>query len=257
MADALNRLAASDILRQAADTLELPASPNQIATLVEYLALLHRWNATYNLTAVRDPNQMVTQHLVDCMAAVPLVRRLLAASQQSLAGINTTVPAGASLLDVGSGGGLPGIVFASLLPDANVTCIDSVGKKVAFVAQASIELRLSNLHAIRARVESLPRIGFDLIVSRAFASLHDFIALTRSQLNSGGVWVAMKGKLPVDEIDELSNLPSAPKVFHVEQLQVPGMSAERCAVCIQLASHADLQPMADLYNLSARPAQLR
>lgn len=257
MADGLNRLAASDILRQAADTLELPASPNQIATLVEYLALLHRWNATYNLTAVRDPNQMVTQHLVDCMAAVPLVRRLLAASQQSLAGINTAIPAGASLLDVGSGGGLPGIVFASLMPDANVTCIDSVGKKAAFVAQASIELRLSNLHAIRERVESLPRIGFDLIVSRAFASLHNFIALTRSQLNSGGVWVAMKGKLPLDEIDELSNLPSAPNVFHVEQLQVPGIGAERCAVCIQLASHADRQPMADLYNLSARPAQLR
>lgn len=236
MADALNRSDASRTLQQAAHALELSISSIQITNLVDYLELLHRWNSTYNLTAVRDPNQMVTQHLVDCMAVVPLVQQLLkSATVRTNEGNdgNDGKPNASSLLDVGSGGGLPGIVLAIFLPDAQVTCVDSVGKKVAFVTQASLELPLHNLHAIHGRVESLPRIGFDVIISRAFASLRDFVQLSRRQLNVDGVWIAMKGKLPSDEIDELSNEANAPKVFHVEHLRMPGVNVERCTVCIR------------------------
>jgi 16S rRNA (guanine527-N7)-methyltransferase len=185
-------------------------------TLLAYLALLQRWNATYNLTAVREPERMLTQHLADCLAVIEPLRRRLDTGRA------------ARLLDVGSGGGLPGVVIAILCPTLDVTCVDTVGKKAAFIQQVAASLRLSNLHSQHARVEQLKSTPFDVVTSRAFASLTDFVALTRSHLiPDAGVWLAMKGK---DPADERAALPADIDVFHVEQLHVPGLDAERCLV---------------------------
>ncbi len=183
--------------------------------LLAYLALLVRWNATYNLTAVRDPGEMLTQHLADCLAVVGPLRRHLGTGSER------------RLLDVGSGGGLPGVVLAVLEPGWTVTCVDTVGKKAAFIRQAGVELGLRNLRVEHARVEALRSAPFELITSRAFASLADFVRLTRGVMAPGGVWVAMKGRRPQDE---LAALPTGIDVFHVEPLIVPGLGAERCLI---------------------------
>lgn len=191
--------------------------------LLAYLALLQRWNATYNLTAVRDPADMLTQHLADCLSVVGPLRRHLGSG------------ASRRLLDVGSGGGLPGVVLAALQPAWSVTCVDAVGKKAAFIRQVSVELGLHNLVAEHARIEALRQAPFDLITSRAFSSLADFVSLTRRLLVPGGVWAAMKGKTPDAE---LTALPSGVAVFHVEPLQVPGLDAERCLVWMRESASA-------------------
>ena len=196
---------------------ELGLAPTaaQTAALSRYLDLLQRWNVTYNLTAVRDRAGMLMQHLADCMAIIrPLQRRA----------------ARGRLLDVGSGGGLPGVVIATLLPGWDVTCVDAVAKKTAFVRQVAGSLGLPNLHAEHSRVESLRAPPFDLITSRAFASLADFTALTRQHLAPGGAWLAMKGRAPDDE---MAALPPDVHVFHVEPLHVPGLNAQRCLVWMQ------------------------
>ena len=201
-------------LRSALDQLALDATDAQVDALLAYLALLQRWNAHYNLTSVRDPVHMLTQHVADCLAVIGPLRRQLGAEAPRL-------------LDVGSGGGLPGAVIAILDPQIDVTCVDTVGKKAAFVQQVAGELRLRNLHAQHARVEQMRSAPFDVVTSRAFASLADFIRLTRQHLSANGVWMAMKGKLPDDE---LTLLPDTIEVFHVEQIAVPGLDAERCLV---------------------------
>jgi 16S rRNA (guanine527-N7)-methyltransferase len=183
-----------------------------------YLALLHKWNAAYNLTAVRDPAQMQLHHLADCQAVVPALRRHAAGKPLRI-------------LDVGSGGGLPGVVLAVTEPNWDVSCVDTVGKKAAFVRHVAGELGLPNLHAEHARVEHLQRAPFDVITSRAFASLADFVRLTRHLLAPGGVWMAMKGKRPDDEI---AALPADVEVFHVEPITVPGLDAQRCLVWMRL-----------------------
>ena len=132
----------------------------------------------------------------------------------------------ARLLDVGSGGGLPGVVFAICCPQLSVGCVDTVGKKAAFVQQAAATLKLPNLRGIHARVESLAE-PFDVVSCRAFAALADFTAWSRPALAPGAVWLAMKGKHPPEEI---AALPASVEVFHVEPLQVPGLDAERCIV---------------------------
>jgi 16S rRNA (guanine527-N7)-methyltransferase len=139
------------------------------------------------------------------------------------------------LLDVGSGGGLPGVVVAILLPGWQVTCVDAVGKKMAFVRQVAGSLPLPNLRAEHARIEQLKQPAFDLITSRAFASLADFTRLTQPHLAPQGVWMAMKGRVPEDE---LAALPPAVQVFHVEQLSVPGMDAQRCLVWMRPTAQA-------------------
>lgn len=204
------RPALQDVIAQ----LALDVSQAQVDALLGYLALLQRWNATYNLTAVREPAQMLTQHLADCLAVVGPLRRELGARP-------------GRLLDVGSGGGLPGVVIAILNPAIAVTCVDTVGKKAAFVQQVAGELRLGNLRAEHSRVERMRSGTFDVVTSRAFASLRDFVRMTRGQLTPGGFWMAMKGKPPADE---LAQLPDDIEVFHVEQIAVPGMDAERCVV---------------------------
>lgn len=196
----------------------LTLSHSQVGRLLDYLDLLQRWNLTYNLTAVRDPAAMWLQHVLDCLVAVPAVQRALPADRL------------ARILDVGSGGGLPGIVWAIALPQVEITCVDTVGKKAAFVRQAAGTLGLPNLQVRHARVETLKEPPFDLITSRAFASLSDFTRLTRPLLAPAGQWVAMKGKTPLDELAVLA-LP--PARFHVEQLNVPGLDAERCLVWIK------------------------
>jgi 16S rRNA (guanine527-N7)-methyltransferase len=193
------------------------SSPAADPRLEAYLGLLAKWNAAYNLTAVRDPAQMRVQHLADCLAVVGPLRRRLDGRP-------------ARLLDVGSGGGLPGVVLALSEPDWDVTCIDPVGKKAAFIRQVAGELVLPNLHAEHARVEALKAPPFDVITSRAFASLPDFVHLTRPLLASGGIWMAMKGKRPEDEI---AALPPDIDVFHVEPIDVPGLDAERHLIWMQ------------------------
>ena len=217
-------------LNAAAVALAVPLSAPQADTLIAYLAMLQRWNSTYNLTAVRDPAQMLTQHLADCLAMIQPLRRFCGDATHRL-------------LDVGSGGGLPGVVIAALNPQIDVTCVDAVGKKAAFVRQVAGELRLSNLHAEHARVEQLKLPPFHIITSRAFASLADFTRLTRRHLAADGAWVAMKGKHPAEEID---NLPADVEVFHVEQLSVPGMDAARCLVWMRTS----------VARIGAKPASL-
>jgi 16S rRNA (guanine527-N7)-methyltransferase len=186
--------------------------------LDRYLALLAQWNAAYNLTAVREPAQMRQLHLDDCLAVIEPLRRQIGGR------------ATAHILDVGSGGGLPGVVLALAEPRWDVTCVDSVGKKAAFVRQVGADLALPNLHAEHARVEALRAPPFDVITARAFATLLDLVRLTRPLLAQGGVWMAMKGKRPDGEI---AALPTDIEVFHVEPLNVPGLDADRCLVWMQ------------------------
>jgi len=201
-------------LQQAAEQLALELDTATVDRLLSYLDLLQRWNATYNLTAVRDSDEMLVQHLFDCLAVIPPLRRAAGGAARRL-------------LDVGSGGGLPGVVIAATCGDWPVVCVDTVGKKAAFIRQVAAELGLPNLRAEHARVEALAPPPFDIVTSRAFASLADFVRLTRHQLAPAGVWMAMKGKRPDDE---LAMLPADLDVFHVEPLAVPGLAAERCLV---------------------------
>ena len=202
-------------LVQAVTELRLNLSGAQLDALLNYLHLLERWNSTYNLTAVRKLSDMLTQHLADCLAVVAPIRRVIGE------------PMAARIMDVGSGAGLPGVVLAIAEPQATVLCVDKVGKKVAFIRQVAAELGLGNLQAEHVRVESLNSGRFDVVVSRAFDSLADFTGSTLPHLANDGVWLAMKGKRPEDE---LSALPAAVDVFHVEPLRVPGMDAQRCLV---------------------------
>jgi 16S rRNA (guanine527-N7)-methyltransferase len=204
------------ILKAGAAGLGLDLSAVQLEQLMAYLALIQKWNKVYNLTAVRDPQEMLTHHLLDSLTAIaPLVRH--------------TQGQPAKVLDVGSGGGLPGIVLAICRPELDVSCVDTVGKKAAFIQQVAATLKLPNLRGIHARVETLAG-PFDVICCRAFASLPDFVNWSRSALAGPGVWMAMKGKHPQAEID---GLPADVKVFHVEPLTVPGLDVERCMVWIQ------------------------
>ena len=207
-------------LQKGLDGLGLVLTPEQQAQLLAYMDLIAKWTKVYNLTAVRDTNEMLTHHLLDSLAVVLPLRREAA---------KLVLPEGQSqlsLLDVGAGAGLPGVVIAITCPHISVTCVDTVAKKAAFIQQVAATLRLPNLKGLHARVESLNQ-PFDVICSRAFASLVDFTTWSQSALADHGIWMAMKGKHPEQE---LAVLPQNVKVFHVEQLQVPGLDAERCII---------------------------
>ena len=210
-------------LAAAADALGLELPATTLDHLMAYLQLLQRWNRVYNLTALRDPDEMLSHHLVDCLAVLGPLRRVVAGLPRSGA---------LRVLDVGSGGGLPGVVLALVEPGWQVGCVDTVAKKANFIRQVAAELRLPNLQGWHARVEALPDAAgrFDVITSRAFASLVDFTSLSRAALAEQGVWLAMKGKLPGEEMAALS---SDVQVFHVEQLQVPGLDAQRCLIWLR------------------------
>lgn len=200
-------------LDKAAGTFDLKLSAQQSDRLLAYLALLAKWNQVYNLTAIRDPAEMLVQHVFDSMAVVGPLRRW-------------TQGRAVRLLDVGSGAGLPGLVLAVLMPEVDATCVDAVGKKAAFVREASATLGLTNLHSVHARVQKIDG-SYDVVTSRAFASLADFVSLTRHLCDERGAWMAMKGRAPTDEI---AALPGDVSVFHVERITVPGLDAERCLV---------------------------
>ena len=211
-------------LMSAAQQLDAQLTDAQADALLCYLDLIQKWTKVYNLTAVRDPAEMLTHHLLDSLAAVPPLRRALA---------QAALPPGQSarLLDVGAGAGLPGVVVAICCPQVDVSCVDTVAKKAAFIQQVAVSLKLPNLRGVHARVENLDG-PFDVVTSRAFASLVDFTNWSRQALGPQSVWLAMKGKHPAEEI---AALPASVKVFHVEQLTVPGLDAERCIVWMRPA----------------------
>ncbi|SDG70606.1 16S rRNA (guanine(527)-N(7))-methyltransferase RsmG [Propionivibrio dicarboxylicus] len=184
--------------------------------LLAYLALLYKWNRTYSLTALREQDRAVSHHLLDSLAILPFV------------------PAG-RLLDVGSGGGTPGIPLAIARPDLSVTLLDSNTKKAAFLQQAAIELGLRNISVHAGRVEQYhPESGFTAITSRAFAELADFVTLSAHLLVEGGVWLAMKGVHPQAELDRL---PATAQVGAVHRLDVPGVDGDRHLVVLSKAAH--------------------
>ena len=208
--------ALADRLASGAEALGLTLSPQQQDQLLAYLALIQKWNQVYNLTAVRDPQEMLSHHLLDSLAVIPPLRRHTAGQPLRL-------------LDVGSGAGLPGVVIAICCPELTVDCVDTVGKKAAFIQQVALTLKLPHLRGLHDRVERLTG-PYDVILSRAFASLADFVSGSGAALGEGGVWLAMKGKHPAEEI---AALPPEVAVFHVEPLHVPGLDAERCLLALK------------------------
>lgn len=203
-------------LRAGVMVLGLALSDEQVGQLLSYLDWIAKWNRVYNLTAVREPAEMLTHHLLDSLAVIAPLNH-----QRAGRAIR--------LLDVGSGAGLPGVVIAICCRDIAVSCVDTVAKKATFIQQAALALKLPNLKGLHARVENLDD-HYDVVSSRAFASLVDFTNWSREALAPVGLWMAMKGKHPADE---LAQLPAGVGVFHVEQLSVPGLGAERCIVWLQ------------------------
>ena len=208
-----DRPALSAVLAEGIAAMQLDVSPAQQEKLIDYLALMFKWNAVYNLTSLRDPMQMVTHHLLDSLAAVPAFARAR------------------NVLDVGSGGGLPGIVLAIVRPDMKVSMIDTVHKKTAFLTQVKAELELANVTVYTARVEQLQVSDkFDVITSRAFADLSDFVNWSCHLLADGGRYIALKGVAPKDEQERI---PADWTVTKVEPLEVPRLGAERHLVFIE------------------------
>jgi 16S rRNA (guanine527-N7)-methyltransferase len=208
-----DRSALAAVLEEGIVAMRLDISPAQQEKLMDYLALMFKWNSVYNLTSLRDPMQMVTHHLLDSLAAVPAFAHAR------------------NVLDVGSGGGLPGIVLAIVRPDMKVSMIDTVHKKTAFLTQVKAELGLSNVTVYTARVEQLQVSDkFDVITSRAFADLSDFVNWSSHLLADGGHYIALKGVAPKDEQERL---PAEWKVSKVEPLDVPRLGAERHLVFIE------------------------
>jgi 16S rRNA (guanine527-N7)-methyltransferase len=217
------------VLTHGLSELGLQASPTQHSQLLAYVGLIAQWNKVYNLTSVRAPADMLTHHILDSLSVVPALRR-------------TSGGRAITLLDVGAGAGLPGVVIAIMCPEVMVTSIDTVAKKAAFMTQVAVTLKLPNYKAVHARVESWPSDGFDIVTSRAFSSLLDFVTWTRFHVKQrddqgsahasanavpAGLWMAMKGKRPDDEV---AALPSNVAVIAIETLKVPGLDADRCIV---------------------------
>jgi 16S rRNA (guanine527-N7)-methyltransferase len=206
-------------LVDAALALRTACSLSQAQTLLTYMAQMQHWNRTYNLTALREADQILVQHLFDSLAIVAPMCKALSGRVES----------GATIVDVGSGAGLPGVVLATVQSGWQVHCVDAVEKKMAFVRQMSGVLQLGNLHAIHARVEKMAPLAADIVVSRAFASLRDFAILAGDQTVSGGHLLAMKGHEPLDEIKALESETDW-RVDRIESLIVPELSADRCLV---------------------------
>jgi 16S rRNA (guanine527-N7)-methyltransferase len=217
--------AVAKALSEGVSELGLTLNDAEQAQLLGYMALIQKWNKVYNLTALRNPDEILTHHLLDSLSAIAPLARELERMQKGFLD-------GPTLLDVGSGGGLPGVVIAICCPHVKVTCVDAVSKKSAFVQQVAASLKLPNLKGVHARVENLTG-PFDVVCSRAFASLPDFVSWSVNALSDQGVWMAMKGKRPNEEV---AALPPFASLFHVEPLQVPGLDAERCVVWMKKSS---------------------
>lgn len=207
-----DRAVIADVLKQGVKGLKLELNEGQVEKLLDYLALLNKWNSVYNLTSVRDPMQMVTLHVLDSLAAVPAFKDAK------------------NVLDVGAGGGLPGMVLAISRPDMKVSMIDTVHKKTAFLNQVKAELELANVTVYTKRVEQLEvKTKFDVITSRAFADLSDFVNWSNHVLAEGGQFIALKGVAPPDERERL---PAEWQVTELRAIAVPGLNAERHLVFI-------------------------
>ena len=216
-------------LEALAPRLGLTLAATERERLLAYMALIQRWTKVYNLTAVRNTGEMFTHHLLDCLAVVVPLRDGTGAAGQGVLRV----------LDVGSGAGLPGVILAMLNPAWQVTCVDAVAKKAAFIRQAAAELGIPNLHGVHGRVEAAGTFKtpeFDLITSRAFASIEDFTTLTRSLLAPRGQWAAMKANLSTEE---QADIPADVEMFHVEQLEVPELNEKRCLVWLRPQQPAD------------------
>lgn len=212
-------LSPADVLAGAA-ALGVDLSGPQADQLVRFAALLVRWNAVHNLTAISSPASILSHHLLDSLA---ILRPLVSIFPEQRC----------SVLDVGSGGGLPGIPLAIAQPHWRVTVVDKVQKKVAFLTQAKLELGLTNLDCLHARIEDVRTPPFDLIVSRAFSSLADFVRVSAHLLTPGGWWAAMKGARPDDELDDLARAMPDVRVIDVVKLAVPRLDAERHLILLQ------------------------
>ena len=199
-------------LSEGLQSLSLELTQAQQQALLDYIALLAKWNKVYNLTAVREPEHMLSHHVLDCLAVLPPLKQVFSEALD--------------LIDVGAGGGLPSVVFAIACPHWQITAVDTVAKKAAFIQTTAHSLRLVNLKAVHSRVEALTG-GFDVVTCRAYASLRDFCDSSRHLLKPNGVWMAMKAKLSVEE---LTDLPATVRVDKVEPLAIPGLDANRCLV---------------------------
>lgn len=215
----MNRAELESGLRAGAATLGLSLADEQSGRLLDYLELIGKWTRVYNLTSVRDAGEMLTQHLLDSLSVIGPLRR-------------ETGGRAVRLLDVGSGAGLPGVVIAVCCPEIQVDCVDAVAKKAAFIQQVAVALKLPNLRGLHERVERVAG-PYDVVASRAFASLADFVNWSAGALAPQGVWMAMKGRRPEQEI---AQLPPAAELFHVEQLVVPRLEAQRCIVWMRRAA---------------------
>lgn len=199
--------------------LELTLSEVQIDKLMSYLTLLQKWNKVYNLTAIRDPEEMLTKHLLDSLAIVPFI-------------------SGKRLIDVGTGGGLPGIPLAICYPEKQIDLLDSNSKKTRFLIQAKAELGLVNTQVIHSRVEEYnPNPLYDGVISRAFAAMEDMLYWTHHLIPVGGSWWAMKGQKEFEDLSSLTDkLPGLVKIQEVIELQVPNLNAQRILVNAQKSS---------------------
>lgn len=208
--------AREEMLARGLEGLGLPSEERTVLLLGRFADLLLRWNRTYNLTAIREESEVVTHHLLDSAALVPMIGKI--------------APEAQTLLDVGSGGGLPAVPTALLRSDLSVHAVDTVKKKVTFLQQAQIELGLKNFRAHHARVENLRLSPFDVITSRAFASLADFTSLTEHLLKPSGVWLAMKGVVPEEE---MAALPDFVRVREILPMTVPGLHESRHLIVME------------------------
>ena len=222
-----NREQLTAVLNEGLQQMDLPLREAQRAQLMDYLALMAKWNSVYNLTSLRDPLQMVTHHLLDSLAAVP-----------AFGGAR-------KVLDVGAGGGLPGIVLAIARPDMQVSLIDTVHKKTAFLTQVKAELGLANVTVYTMKVQELKAGPFDVITSRAFADLSDFVNWSGHLLEEGGKFIALKGVAPSEEQERL---PQEWQVKEVRPLKVAKLDAERHLVFIERARSSQEQQAANLHH---------
>lgn len=197
-----------DILESGLKELAIDATEQQIEKMLKYLELLTKWNKTHNLTSITDPNDMVTLHILDSLSVLSYIT-------------------GPSLLDAGSGGGLPSLVLAIMLPDVDFVSVDARSKKIQFQTLAAAELELENFQAVHARVEDIDaELPFDQIISRAFSSLLNFTDWTVELIAPDGQWLAMKGRLPSEELEEILEERDR-KPVAIEQLKIPNFNGER------------------------------
>lgn len=200
---------AKQILQQGLQVLNIPVNENQLTALLAFIKLIEKWNKAYNLTAVRDPEEMARLHILDSLAVLPFIK-------------------GQNIADIGTGAGLPGIPLAIFLPEVEFTLVDSNSKKTRFVQQAILELKLENVKVIHSRVEQLqPSQLFSCVMMRAFSSLPEIMRLTRHLIDTDGMLLAMKGQTPEDELENIS------QSYSIIPIQIPGVEAERCLIQIE------------------------